>query len=190
MCNNTSRTDQDSQEITRLTNRHKEILDLRAKRQRVGHTAYGLIALGLTIGAAFMWGLVFHDAHMDPAAQSTRGYQAFLAFALLAGVAAAGCVRTWMMVRVIQRHTADHDRIHAYDEEQQVKRVAEAVYARFVKAEKAAQQTRWEKKADNIEQALAATNGRAPRPRQGTAPSSDPSPVIRLPQARQSHRYS
>lgn len=185
-----SRTDQDSQELTRISSHHKAILDLKAKRQRAGHASYGLIALTLTVAAAFVWGLVFRDAHTGATTHIDRPYLAFLAFAQIVGIASTASTLTWMVVRAMQRQIADHDTIRTYDDEQLVKHVADAVYARIVKAQKAEQQTLWETRADKMEKVFSSANGPVARQRSEPPPSADPSPVIRLPQGRRPNRYN
>ncbi|MFF0822511.1 hypothetical protein ACFYUR_19280 [Micromonospora haikouensis] len=114
--------DEDSQELTVISERHKTILCLKAKRQKVGHSAYGVVALILAGAAVGLWGFILRDASLGPPAPPSHDYLAFLAFAIVLGFCAAGSAFTWMVTRILQRQAGDLDVLMEYEFEQMEKR--------------------------------------------------------------------
>lgn len=114
--------DEDSQELTCITQRHKDMLDLKAKRQKPGHMPSGIMAILLGGAAVGVWGFILRDAYAGPPEPAARDYLTFLSFAIvLAGCAAAATV-TWMITRVMQRQAGELDLLNQYEAEQREKR--------------------------------------------------------------------
>ncbi|MER7331810.1 MULTISPECIES: hypothetical protein [unclassified Micromonospora] len=164
--------DDDSHGINRIPGDHA-ILTLLEKRQHYGHTVYGTIA-GLLAGTAvFIWGFILRDAYDSPPQAPTRGYLAWLAFAVVIGIGGLISTFTWMTVRVIQRLAAERDRISRYDEKQFVKKVVTGVHEALKEDRRAEKVRRWQ-------EAFAAegTTGNPPAPPPSTVCGADRTQVI------------
>lgn len=140
----TSKTDEDTQEISRITSRHRDILKLLERRQQHGHTAYAAVAATIDGVALLVWGTILRDAILEPPSAPSRAYLAFLAFAIVLAMAGSAGTFTWMIVIVNQRLASEQDRIKAYDDEQQIKKVTNAVVAALDKRDRQAKQEQWE----------------------------------------------
>lgn len=185
--------DEDSQEITRLTNRHHEILTLKQRRQNHGHCAYGGVALAIGGTALLVWGFILRDAYFEPPNPATRGYIAFLAAAIVLGISGSAAAFTWMIVRVIQRLTAEQDLINDYETEQRAKRdalhieqTAQRVIDLMRDAERNKRQSFWEEQAAEMRRATGTgpTPRRAPDVAPQVPPEGSPSPVLQFPPQR------
>lgn len=187
------RVDEDSREFACTNERHTEVLRIRNRRQEATAHPYGPIAGTLGACALITWGSILRDARADPHTTGTRAYLAWLAFAIVLGIAASAATVLWASVLNTRRLAADGDRICEYDAEQQAKRdaqqaenIAQAVLATLRKEEHEARQKSWEQIAAAERARLAtgttSTHGRA----RTTNPDAEPSPVIRFPHGRQS----
>ncbi|MFI1194179.1 hypothetical protein ACH4T9_13090 [Micromonospora sp. NPDC020750] len=114
--------DEDSQELTCITQRHKDMLDLKAKRQKPGHMPYGVMAILLGGAAVGVWGFILRDAYAGPPEPASRDYLAFLSFAIVLAGCAAAATFTWLITRVMQRQAGELDVLNQYEAEQRDKR--------------------------------------------------------------------
>lgn len=151
----------DTQAQTVTDEHHRDMHRLRTERQQTGHTVYASIAAGLGGLALLAAGNVLREAAVGSPAPPTRGYLAFLAAAVVLGVAASAAAAVWMSIRVTQRMHGESDRLREYDNDHLVKnvvremasvdaagtfaeRVAEEVTRLLDARERAARQRRWE----------------------------------------------
>lgn len=116
------RIDASNQEITRAQNEHAEILKVLKRREQATAHPYGPIAGTLGAAALVVWGSILRDARVDPLTIANRAYLAWLAFAIVLGIAASAATVLWASVRNTRRLAAEQDRIKKYDDEQKAKR--------------------------------------------------------------------
>ncbi|MGS2615164.1 hypothetical protein ACVCAH_11655 [Micromonospora sp. LZ34] len=173
--------DADSQEITRVNSEHAEILRLLARRQKASGHPYGPIAGTLGAAAFATWGSILRDAQADPLTVVNRAYLAWLAFAIVLGIAASAATVLWASVRSQRQLAADGDRITEYRFQHQVRQIRDQVLAGIRDREQADRRKRWER--------WMAGNGTEPHPEPG--PDAQASgELIPFDRSRGSHRSS
>lgn len=163
-----SQIDTDSQEITRVQSEHAEILRTLKRRQKALSPIHGAIAATLTAAACAVWGSILRDAHVDPYTTVTRAYLAWLAFAIVLGIAASAATVLWASVYNTRRLAAEGDRIAEYRDRQQIRRISDQVLAGIRKQQQADRQQRWDRWLQDT----------------GTGPRADPSQVIPIDRTR------
>jgi len=128
MCSNIH--PEDSQELRNAEDEHREVRAILRRRQQHGaSTTYRVLAGSAGSAALVMWGFIAANAAVNPAGHVGRAYAAFLALAVVVGVAAIAAVFTWLRERDGSRRSAEADRIREYQHGRQVRAIQAAVAA-------------------------------------------------------------
>lgn len=116
----------DSEDLCHNEAREVEQL-VRRRRKNKGHIVHGVIAGALCAAALCMWATVRADVAHTPGGPLSTRYAAYLAFAIVLGVAAAASTLTWLIVWNINARAAESDRIREYHEARQMRVIREAI---------------------------------------------------------------
>ena len=126
MCSNIH--PEDSQELRNAEDEHREVRAILRRRQQHGaSTTYRVLAGSAGSAALVMWGFIVANAAVNPGGHVGRAYAAFLALAVVVGVAAVAAVFTWLRERDGSRRSAEADRIREYQHTRQVKAIRDAI---------------------------------------------------------------